>query len=128
MSESRSSRGPIFAAIAVVALIIAVAVWAGRPAQPSQPLQPAEVVVQVDPKLVEPGMVAARKLQVAVYAEAEALELSDALPLPPAHSAGAAAVAAEERHEAESKAPVDESQQIALFFSGGEVGETDPCG
>ncbi|MEY3015032.1 MAG: hypothetical protein RIT45_3767 [Pseudomonadota bacterium] len=134
MSDAQRSRGPWIAAL-VVLLVAATGAWLVRrdatpaPAPATPPAAAPSTPAAAAPKLLQPGLVAARRVQTELLGEAERLTLSEGLVPPPAHSAGAAAVAAELRNEAESAAPeAAQAEQIAILFSGGEIGETDPCG
>ncbi len=121
------NKRTLIAGVVAVALAAGVGVLATRGGQ--QATQP-KVVAAAQPKLLTLGLDKALENQKALLAKADALEASDKLPLPVAHSAGAQHVAAIEAAEAKvvAPSPAEDKRSVALWFSGNEIGETDPCG
>jgi len=117
------------AAVAPAVLsLLAGFVGCQQAATPAEPAPPAVQVVQ--PKLLDPKLDQALRNQESLVERAQKLKPDDRLPLPQAHSAGGNAVAALERQEATPPAPtkLDDKRSLAVWFSGNEIAETDPCG
>ena len=91
---------------------------------------PAADVTVVQPKLLDLKLDQALRNQESLVERADKLKPDERLPMPVAHSAGAAATAALAKQEAAPAAPVsaEDKRSIAIWFSGNEIGETDPCG
>ena len=91
---------------------------------PAQPLVPS---------LGDAGIDRALALHQRIVATAKDLEAPTVLPVPRSHSAGMITAVAQQApaEPQQVEAPVvdvDEAKKIALFFTGNEIGETDPCG
>ncbi|MCO4760726.1 MAG: hypothetical protein KC502_04435 [Myxococcales bacterium] len=114
-------------AIASAAAVIAAAV--GIVTLRQQAPKPAALAVAVPaPKMLDMQLDKALANQMQLLDKADKLSPDKRLPLPVAHSAGAHAVAAQDRVNTAIVAKVDEKASVALWFSGNEIAETDPCG
>ena len=124
-------------AVVLFAVVVPVVAgwWLQGMASVSSPNVPVRVAPSqpVAPTLGDAAIDRALALHQRIVATAEDLKVPTILPVPRSHSAGQEiAVARQEPSEAQPpEAPVvdvDNAKKVALFFTGNEIGETDPCG
>jgi hypothetical protein len=87
----------------------------------------APAVVPPAPYLLDPGLTVALAHSRATLHAMKTFTVDQRLPTPPVHSAGGGVVEAGDA-PVSAATDVDDAEKIALFFTGGEIGETDPCG
>lgn len=121
-------KHPIRTASLMAALTLAA--LATLACQPAKQPAPKASVQAPQPKLLDTHLAEALKNQTSLIERAEKLRPDPRLPMPMAHSAGAGAVAALAAQEAAPPKPTaeEDKRSLAIWFSGNEVGETDPCG
>ena len=117
---------PIAAVTIVVAAAVAIAGCQQQSAAPAQ----APVTKVVQPKVHDMKLAKALANQKDLIDRAAKLKVDERMPQATAHSAGGAAEAALARQEAMPPTPTtaDDKRSLAIWFSGNEIGETDPCG
>ncbi len=85
-----------------------------------------------DPSPGNSGIDRALALHQRMMATAKDLKVPSILPIPRAHSAGldtaVIPTTTQKEHVEPSLPDVDDAEKLALFFTGNEIGETDPCG
>jgi len=117
---------PAAAVTVVVAAAVAIAGCQQKSAAPTQ----APVTKVVQPKVHDMKLAKALANQKDLIDRAAKLKVDERMPQAAAHSAGGAAEAALARQEATPPTPTtaDDKRSLAIWFSGNEIGETDPCG
>ena len=112
------------------AVLTAVVVIAIAGCQQQAAPTPTKLAKVVQPKLLDAQLNKALANQESLIDRADKLKPDSRLPAAAAHSAGANAEAALVRQEAALVKPsaADDKRSLAIWFSGNEIGETDPCG